>query len=325
MRGIVVLGLVAALAGRAAAEPDPAVAKRLFAEGRVLYDQGKFIEACVLFDKSFELDPAVGTKLNLAECAERDHKPRVAWLLWMSAADEFERKSDKRSKFARARADALAPKLATVVARVIRPKQKGLTIQIAGRDVVPANEIIERAEPGEIVVTARAPERETFETTVTVGVGGKASVEIPSLAKPGGEGPDLEPDDREPDPVPEQPPKPPPPPSPRNWWKVGAIAGGAVTVLAAGGYVYSALQIRRVEGDLDDATATSPFDLARVNALNSEGFDWQSRARIALGVTAGAAVVTTLVFLKARSVERRAIVTPVISSQTAGAQLVLRW
>jgi tetratricopeptide (TPR) repeat protein len=324
MRAIVVLGLVAALAGRAVAERDPAVAKRLFAEGRTLYDQGKFIEACLLFDKSFELDPAVGTKLNLAECAERENKPRAAWLLWTSAAEEFERKSDKRSKFARARADALAPKLATVVARVIRPKQKGLTIQIAGRDVAPAEEIIERAEPGTIVVTARAPERETFETTVTVGLGGKASVEIPSLAKLGGEGPDLEPDEVEPRPVPEQPRAQPPSPS-RNWWKVGAIAGGAITALAAGGYVYSALQIKRVEGDLEDEMASSPVDFARINALNTEGFDWQSRARIMLGVTAGAAVVTTLVFLKARSVERRAIVTPVITSQTAGAQLLVRW
>lgn len=323
MRGIVVLGLVAALAGRAAADKDPVVAKRLFAEGRVLYDQGKFIEACVLFDKSFELDPAVGTKLNLAECAERDHKPRAAWLLWMSAVEEFERKSDKRSKFARARADALAPKLATVVARVIRPKQKGLTIQIAGRDVAPAKEIIERAEPGEIVVTARAPERETFQTTVTVGLGGKVSVEIPSLAKRGGEGPDLEPDDVEPDPVPD--PIALPPPSPRNWWKVGAIAGGAITVLAAGGYVYAALQIKRVEGDLDDEMATPPIDFARVNALNNEGFDWQGRARVLLGVTAVAAVATTLVFLKARSASHRPIVTPVISSQTAGAQLLMRW
>ena len=86
MRGIVALGFIAALAGRAVADRDPAVAKRLFSEGRVLYDQGKFIEACVLFEKSFELDPAVGTKLNLAECAERDDKPRAAWLMWTSAA-----------------------------------------------------------------------------------------------------------------------------------------------------------------------------------------------------------------------------------------------
>lgn len=321
MRGIVALGFIAALAGRAVADRDPAVAKRLFSEGRVLYDQGKFIEACVLFEKSFELDPAVGTKLNLAECAERDDKPRAAWLMWISAAAEFERKSDRRSKFARARADALAPKLATVVAKVLRPKQKGLTIQIAGRDVVPAKEIIERAEPGEIVVIARAPERDTFETTVTVGLGAKVTVDIPSLTKQGEQAPDLEPDPP-PDLVPE---KPPVAPHARNWWTAGAIVGGVITVLAAGGYVYSVLQIKRVESDLDDAMGMAPVDLARINSLNTEGFDWQGRGRVALGVTAGAAVVTTLVFLKARSVERRAVVTPVISSQTAGAQLLLRW
>ncbi len=323
MRGIVALGLIAALSGRAVADRDPVVAKRLFSEGRVLYDQGKFIEACVLFEKSFELDPAVGTKLNLAECAERDHKPRAAWLMWTSAADEFERKSDKRSKFARSRADALGPKLATVIVKLAKPKQRGLTIQIAGRVVAPALVIVDRLEPGAIKVVAQARERESFETVVTAVLGEKLSVDVPALAMVSGPDPDEEPDPP-PDP-PEKPPETPPETmSPtRNWWKTAALAGGAVTVLSATGYLFAAFKIRSIERDID--AQMPPFDFDRINTLNSEGFTWQSRARTALGITAGLAVVTTALVLKARSVDRRATVTPMVSSQTVGAQLELRW
>lgn len=319
MRGIVALGLVAALTGRAVADRDPAVAKRLFSEGRVLYDQGKFIEACVLFEKSFELDPAVGTKLNLAECAERDNKPRAAWLMWTSAADEFERNSDKRSKFARARADALGPKLATVVVKLAKPKQKGLTVQIAGRTVTPALVIVDRLEPGEVKVVVQAPERESFETRVPAVLGEKVSVEVPALAMVSGPEPD-----EEPDPPPDPPEKPPATVSPsRNWWKTAALASGAVTVLSATGYLFAGLKIRSIESDIEGQLP--PFDIERINKLNAEGFTWQSRARTALGITAGLAVVTTVLILKARSVDRRATVTPMVSSQTAGAQLELRW
>lgn len=319
MRGLVVLGVVvAALAAPAPAFADdnPAVARRLFSEGRVLYDQGKFIEACVLFEKSYQLDPAVGTKLNLAECAERDHKPRAAWLLWISAAEEFERDSDKRSKFARARADALAPKLATVVVKLAKPNQQGLTIQIAGRDIAPAKEIVDRLDPGAISIVVRAPGREPYETTISVALGGTITVEVPALPRVGGE--------------PVEPPVDRPSRGHTGWWG-GAIAGGAVTVLAAGGYVYAFSQIRRVESDLDIESGKSPLDFQRVNALNDEGYTWQTRTRIAFGVMIGGAVVTTLLVLKARSVDRARAsssalhVVPVLGDRVAGAQLQLGW
>ncbi len=315
MRGLVVL-VVIALSGRAAAEGND-VAKRLFAEGRVLYDQGKYIEACVLFEKSYQLDPAVGTKLNLAECAERDGKPRAAWLLWVSAADEFEQAKDQREAFARDRADALAPKLATVVVKVAKPNTKGLVVQIAGRDVEPAAEIVDRLDPGSIVVAANAPGRQAFATTVSVAVGGKLVVEIPALAKIGGK-------DEEPEP--ERPTT-----RGRNHWWTGAIAGGVVTVLAAGAYLYSYKQIKDVEAEIVVALRETPPDPRKVDALNREGFTWESRARVAFGVTLGAVVLTGLLVIKAARVDKqRAAITawnltPVIAPQVAGAQLELWW
>lgn len=326
MRAVVVLGLIAALAGRADAD-DPAVAKRLFSEGRVLYDQGKFIEACVLFEKSFELDPAVGTKLNLAECAERDNKPRAAWLLWVSAADEFEKRADKRGKFARSRADALGPKLGTVVVTLAKPNQRGLTVEIAGRTIKPALVIVDRLDPGEIKVVVHAPGRESFETTVTVALGGKTTVEVPALAMVSGPEPDEEPDPP-PEPL-EQPIEKPAPVAPsRNWWKIGALTGGALTVLSAATYIFAVQQIKRVEDEVSDAQTEPNPDLGRIRKLNDEGFAWETRGKTALGVTLALAAVTTVFVFKSRSFERSkrtALVTPVIGRQVAGAQLQVSW
>ncbi len=206
-----------------------------------------------------------------------------------------------------------------MIVKLAKPKQKGLTVQIAGRAVTPALVIVDRLDPGEVKVVVQAPERESFETSVPAVLGEKVSVEVPALAMVSGPEPD-----EEPDPPPEPLEKPPATISPpRNWWRTAALAGGAVTVLSATGYLFAALKIRSIESDIDGQMP--PFDFERLNKLNAEGFTWQSRARTALGITAGLAVVTTVLVLKARSVDRRATVTPMVSPQTAGAQLELRW
>lgn len=204
MRALRALATFAMVVSTAQAEPvkpppsDEVVAKRLFEEGRVLYQQAKHIEACVLFRESYELDPAVGTRLNLAECAERQGKHRDAWLLWVSAAKEFEKQSDGRATFARRRADALAKNLATVIVRVARPRKKGLLIRINDYEVEPSAYIVERTDARRVVVTATAPNRKPFEAVVSVSIGSKVEVEIPPLERLPGEPQDDPDEDVEP-------------------------------------------------------------------------------------------------------------------------------
>src|SRR5262245_37563455 len=50
---------------------DAAAAEALFREGRQLMDSGAIAQACVKFEESLRLDPALGTMLNLAVCEER--------------------------------------------------------------------------------------------------------------------------------------------------------------------------------------------------------------------------------------------------------------
>ncbi|HUS27770.1 MAG TPA: tetratricopeptide repeat protein, partial [Kofleriaceae bacterium] len=63
---------LAAFVGLALVGSSPALAQnaegaRLFEEGRALAKDGKYVEACATFEKSLQLDPAPGTKLNYGD------------------------------------------------------------------------------------------------------------------------------------------------------------------------------------------------------------------------------------------------------------------
>lgn len=175
---LVVLGV---LSRAAVASADPE-AKRLFEEGRKLLDRGKVDEACRRFAQSHARERAGGTMLNLAECAERDGQLARAWSLYDEAAREYER-SNKGSaeKFARGRAAALEPRLAAVTVTVAEPIIAGLVVRIDDDEVAPAARISRFCDPGSLTVSARAPGRARFETTVEAAAGAQVTVDVPAL------------------------------------------------------------------------------------------------------------------------------------------------
>lgn len=64
-------------------------------------DQGKYPEACQSFADSMSFDPALGTLLNLASCAERSGDTQRACALFAQARDLARDKgSVEREKFA---------------------------------------------------------------------------------------------------------------------------------------------------------------------------------------------------------------------------------
>lgn len=79
------LGLGAALltltlAGVAHAKDDAAgEADRLFTEAKALTKAGAYAEACPKLARSLDLDPAIGTEFNLADCLEHVGKKSSAW------------------------------------------------------------------------------------------------------------------------------------------------------------------------------------------------------------------------------------------------------
>src|SRR4051794_14293652 len=65
--------LLASQTSWAQAAGEPTATERAdaaFSEGRELFDQGHFREACEKFELSMELDPSPGTLLNLGNCYE---------------------------------------------------------------------------------------------------------------------------------------------------------------------------------------------------------------------------------------------------------------
>ena len=175
--------VVAILLYSASAVADDA-AKRavaLFEEGRSLAAQGKDAEACDRFVQSFELEPALGTELNLADCLQRQGYLRRAWGYYDHVARVAKREGDVlRAKFARERAEALVPQLATLVISLADP-EVAVTVnerEIAGEGATRR----ELVDPGEIEVAASAPGRKKFSTKLTVTKGKSAEVSVPALA-----------------------------------------------------------------------------------------------------------------------------------------------
>lgn len=179
--------LVLSLGGAALADaPKPVTeADRLFGEGRAFAKAGKFTEACERFAKSFEIDHAIGTELNLADCQEKLGHRRVAWRLFLAAADESQRSDDtQRTAFARQRADALAAQLTEVVINVATPTAAGLAITVGGHAVEPAPVIRDRTDPGPIAVDATLPGRAPFHATVEGKAGESVSLDLPAFGPP---------------------------------------------------------------------------------------------------------------------------------------------
>jgi len=153
-----VLASLLVFEGLALAQPTPdqaAQAKQLFEDGRKDAAAGKYQEACDTFSKSYALDPAVGTELNLGDCQEKLGHLAVAWHLFDDAA---KRDNDAdRIKYARGRAATLAPKLAAVIIKLPDPSAVGLVVKVEGNPVPPAAEITTMVDPGDQVVEVDVP------------------------------------------------------------------------------------------------------------------------------------------------------------------------
>jgi hypothetical protein len=106
---------------------NAASADALFDEAKKLAEQGNHAEACPKFEASFNLDPTLGTLLNLADCHEKIGKIATAWAEWGESAERAERAGDDRVAYAKERRAALEPRLPRLAIVVTNPKP-GLTV-----------------------------------------------------------------------------------------------------------------------------------------------------------------------------------------------------
>jgi hypothetical protein len=187
--GLAILVGLAVLAAspRAFAQSASVQAQSLFDDGRRLIKAGKIAEACIAFESSQLLDPAITTLLNLAECREKNRQLATAWGAFVEAG-----------RMARAGKNAKLARVAAKYARKLEPKLSKLTIaipterQVAGLEILRGDEPVKPAgwnhalpiDGGTYTITARAPGYTTWSTTKTIKPESDAqTVDVPRLVK----------------------------------------------------------------------------------------------------------------------------------------------
>lgn len=185
--------VVAILAGStASADVVQDRAAALFDEGQRLIEAGAIADACAKFEASLAVDPAVGTKLNLADCFERLNKLATAYTLFEQAEAEASRAgldsvNRARVTLARERMQRLVHKLVRVRVRVGEPELAGLLVVLdAGgkrrdlpRETWSKTQLV---EPGAIVVEATAPERQQLRIVRGAAADSEITIDVPGLA-----------------------------------------------------------------------------------------------------------------------------------------------
>lgn len=185
-----------------AATPDDshkAAAQRLFEDGRAHISEGNIAEACVAFAESQRLDPALGTRFNLADCYEQQGRLASAWVNYVAVADESARLGQMdRAQLARAQADALSPRLSFLTVEApdsvagfvltrdgvaVGEAQWGVPVPIDGGEYVFAGEA-PGYEPWMLTVTV-ADERDAATVTVPPLVARPTAPPPKPIAKPG--------------------------------------------------------------------------------------------------------------------------------------------
>jgi hypothetical protein len=166
-------------------------AEALFNQGRDLMTAGKFAEACPKLEASQQLDPGLGTMLNLADCYEKTGRTASAWAEYREAIPLARAAgSQPRLDLATERAQALQERLSTLTIRAISGDDGDAHLEIR-RDGVALQEAELGApipvDPGEHVIEAAAPGRRPWSSKVQVtGDAAKVSVEVPPLQATGG-------------------------------------------------------------------------------------------------------------------------------------------
>lgn len=176
------LALSTSLAAAAPSKQDVARADKLFKEAKSLMAAGKLAQACPKLEESQSLDPAPGTKYQLAVCYEGTGKPATALAFYTEIAELAKAGGYKdKEKVAREKAAAIEPRVPRIVIEVASSSRvSGLAIT---RDGAPVEEGMYNrpilVDPGQYTIEATAPGKRPFKSTVTVeGEGTKVSVPV---------------------------------------------------------------------------------------------------------------------------------------------------
>lgn len=159
-------------------------AEALFREARQLLDAGQYSEACEKLASSQRLDPAVGTLVNLAHCYEKLGRTATAWETYREAIAAAKQGGQlTREKAARRAADQLEPALPHLTIAV-SPQPDGAKLEIRRDGVLIVPELWGNAlpvDPGEHAISAAAPGRQGWSSTIMLEQRTSKSITVPPL------------------------------------------------------------------------------------------------------------------------------------------------
>jgi len=162
---------------------DPAAAEALFREGHHLLEQGRNEEAALKLAESQAQDPASGTLINLALAYEKQGRLATAWATYREAANLARRdgRADRVASAERKHAE-LEPRVPLLTFRAEKAHE-GLSITCGRVKIgIGALDSVIPIDPGDYQIVASAPDRLTWQVTLTVVEGERRTITIPELS-----------------------------------------------------------------------------------------------------------------------------------------------
>jgi hypothetical protein len=162
------------------AQDSSAAAEALFNDARTALAKKEFDVACEKFRESDRLDPAVGTRFNLANCEEQRGRLATAWAVFREVLEQLP-PDDPRVSIARERVARLEPRVPRLTLRARHQFNPGTTVRVADLVLqsasfgspVPLN-------PGTYKVSVVAPGTSVQEFTVKLAEGDSVELRIPA-------------------------------------------------------------------------------------------------------------------------------------------------
>jgi hypothetical protein len=296
-RAVIVLAVVAA-APAAHAEDRKDAAAALFAKARALVEAGDHAAACPMFEVSLELEPALGTELNLAQCwAEIGRLVDALALYEVLIEKTDEDGQEARHALAKDGADALSRRIAR--AKIELVGLVGATVTVDGRPVDDLELV--RLDPGEHVAEATDIGKRVVRASFRVVEGEQATVSLVA-------------------------PPPPKPHHPRRTLIVGLATGGGAVLLAGAftGVAYLGKRSAGLDGCRDTPTGLACDERSIATLDSARKLSYATTVLMVAGV--GMIGASVGIYYRRRPPGRATTaVVPVIAPDVVGVSFEGRW
>ena len=184
---LAVIMIVAVGAADVAHADNKDKAESLFKQGKKLMGEKRYADACEAFEKSYKLDPGLGTQLNIAKCYEDWGKIGRAYLAYQAAEKAANEAKDPRTPKIRDLVAGLEPEVPHLTIKLPKDAPADLKVTLDSRAVETLNEpFVVDPGPHTIEWTFRGAAKKRSKI-VAIDRGGESEVSLDvSPAKGGG-------------------------------------------------------------------------------------------------------------------------------------------